>query len=178
MANQTVNLPSRTLVGRLASCRVVLWALGTHGPRLVEIVTGPFGQTLPARITALFEPLIALLVEVLAEARDLLIASDRKLRDRKAKATHYRRVRDSDFSALGGHVVGLRAIFRGAHGPETVEELGFALRTPQQPGELFEQAEHLTARLNEPDQDTFYGGDARGYIDYPFLDEGTSAFAA
>lgn len=26
------------------------------------------------------------------------------------------------------------------------------------------------ATLNEPDQNTFYGGDARGYTDYPFLD--------
>lgn len=26
------------------------------------------------------------------------------------------------------------------------------------------------AALNEPDPDTFYGGDARGYIDYPFLE--------
>ena len=27
------------------------------------------------------------------------------------------------------------------------------------------------APLNEPDQDTFYGGDERGYTDYPFLDQ-------
>jgi N-ethylmaleimide reductase len=27
----------------------------------------------------------------------------------------------------------------------------------------------LGAALNEPDQQTFYGGDARGYIDYPSL---------
>jgi N-ethylmaleimide reductase len=27
------------------------------------------------------------------------------------------------------------------------------------------------APLNEPDQSTFYGGDARGYTDYPFVDE-------
>jgi len=26
------------------------------------------------------------------------------------------------------------------------------------------------AQLNEPDQDTFYGGGAKGYIDYPFMD--------
>ncbi|MDR5858074.1 alkene reductase [Halomonas eurihalina] len=28
------------------------------------------------------------------------------------------------------------------------------------------------AALNEPDQDTFYGGNEQGYIDYPFLDNG------
>ncbi|MGQ7247299.1 alkene reductase [Halomonas sp. V046] len=28
------------------------------------------------------------------------------------------------------------------------------------------------APLNEPDYDTFYGGDEAGYLDYPFLDEG------
>ena len=27
------------------------------------------------------------------------------------------------------------------------------------------------APLNEPDQDTFYGGDEKGYNDYPFLEE-------
>jgi N-ethylmaleimide reductase len=26
------------------------------------------------------------------------------------------------------------------------------------------------APLNEPDPNTFYGGDERGYIDYPFLE--------
>lgn len=36
----------------------------------------------------------------------------------------------------------------------------------------------LDASLTEPDQTTFYGGDERGYIDYPFLDEAASAFAA
>ncbi|EAU42764.1 NADH:flavin oxidoreductase/NADH oxidase [Fulvimarina pelagi HTCC2506] len=29
----------------------------------------------------------------------------------------------------------------------------------------------LDAPLNEPDKDTFYGGDEKGYIDYPFLSE-------
>ncbi len=31
----------------------------------------------------------------------------------------------------------------------------------------------LDAPLNKPDPATFYGGDERGYIDYPFLDEAT-----
>ncbi|MCB5198257.1 alkene reductase [Loktanella sp. TSTF-M6] len=30
---------------------------------------------------------------------------------------------------------------------------------------------NLDAALNEPDPDTFYGGDEKGYIDYPFLDD-------
>jgi N-ethylmaleimide reductase len=36
----------------------------------------------------------------------------------------------------------------------------------------------LNAPLTEPDQATFYGGDERGYIDYPFLEEAAAAFAA
>ena len=36
----------------------------------------------------------------------------------------------------------------------------------------------LNAHLNEPDESAFYGGDERGYIDYPFLDEAAAAFAA
>jgi len=27
------------------------------------------------------------------------------------------------------------------------------------------------ADLNEPDRDTFYGGDEKGYIDYPFMEQ-------
>ncbi|PTX55914.1 N-ethylmaleimide reductase [Litoreibacter ponti] len=33
----------------------------------------------------------------------------------------------------------------------------------------------LGAELNEPDQDTFYGGDETGYTDYPFLDKSKAA---
>lgn len=36
----------------------------------------------------------------------------------------------------------------------------------------------LNAPLNRPDPATFHGGDERGYIDYPFLDESTEANAA
>ena len=35
----------------------------------------------------------------------------------------------------------------------------------------------LGAALNEPDRSTFYGGDERGYTDYPSLGERTSASA-
>jgi len=40
------------------------------------------------------------------------------------------------------------------------------LANPDLPNRFAQNAE-----LNEPDPDTFYGGDAEGYIDYPFLDE-------
>lgn len=32
------------------------------------------------------------------------------------------------------------------------------------------------ASLNQPDRNSFYGGDARGYIDYPFLSNGSKSF--
>ncbi len=149
MANKNVNLPSKMLMQRLASCRVVLWALVTHGPRLVEIFNGPLGRMLPDGLKQYIEQHVARLREVLAAARDMLIASDRDLRDQKALTTHYRRIRDRSFKALSPYVVGLRDIFRGACGPEVAEDVGFALRTPVQPGELHEQAQHLTARLSE-----------------------------
>ena len=34
------------------------------------------------------------------------------------------------------------------------------------------------AELNEPDEDTFYSGGAKGYTDYPTLDEAREAAAA
>ncbi len=149
MANKTVNLPSKMLMARLASCRVVLWALVTHGPRLVEIFNGPLGRMLPEGLKAYIEQHVAQLREVLVAARDMLITSDRDLRDQKALTTRYRRTRDAAFSALSPYVVGLRDTFRGACGREVATELGFASRTPEQPAELHEQAQHLTARLSE-----------------------------
>ena len=53
--------------------------------------------------------------------------------------------------ALSHNLVGLRDTFLGACGTEIAAQLGFALRTPQQPGELFEQAQHLVARLGDPE---------------------------
>ncbi len=150
MANQTVNLPSKMLMARLVSCRVVLWALVTYGPRLVEILAGPLGRSLPHGLRAYFEQHVATLREVLTAARDMLITSDRRLRDQKALTTRFRRIRDNAFKALSPYVVGLRDTFKGACGPEVAEEVGFAPRTPVQPGELHEQAAHLVARLDEP----------------------------
>ncbi|MCP3963622.1 MAG: hypothetical protein GY719_37780 [bacterium] len=108
MSNQTVNLPSRMLMLRLASCRVVLWALATHGPRLVEILNGPFGRLLPATLPEVLEPLLGQLAEVLRTARDFLIASDRDHRDQKTLLRKFRQLRDDAQEELNSYVVDLR----------------------------------------------------------------------
>ncbi len=151
MANQTVNSPSKMLMARLASFRVVLWALGTHGPRLVEIFNGPLGQSLPRDIRSIFELQISQLQKVLSAARDMLVTSDRKVRDQKALVIRFRRIRNDAEKALNPYVMGLKDTFRGACGREVTVDLGFALRIPEHPGELLEQAQHLTARLSESD---------------------------
>lgn len=69
----------------------------------------------------------------------------------KARATDAIADGDADFIAFGAPFIS---------NPDLVER--FALDAP----------------LTEPDRETFYGGDERGYIDYPFLDEAASAFAA
>ncbi len=153
MANKTVNLPLKSLMARLASSRVVLWALETHGPRLAEIFNGPLGRSLPEELREIFGQHVSQLRAVLASARDLMVTTDRNLRDQKALTTRYRRLRDEAFNQLSPAVAGVRDTFRGACGPEVVEELGFAVRMPVQAGELHEQAEHLTARLSEPDME-------------------------
>lgn len=150
MAKQPVNLPSKMLMARLASCRVVLWALETHGPRLEEILNGPLGPSLPEGLREYFEQHVRQLREVLAAARDLLIQSDRDLRDQNAEAIRHRRIRNKAFQALSPHVMGIKDTFRGACGAEITTELGFALRVPEQPAELHEQATHLLARLSGP----------------------------
>ena len=151
MANQSVNLPSRMLMLRLASCRVVLWALDTFGPELVGNLRGSSDRVLSRAIPRIVDPLMKMLAVVLRGARDQLIASDRALRDQTARTSGFRRLRDAAFKALGGHWQGLRDTVRGTYGAAAVEDLGFSLRMPQQPGILFEQSEHLAARLGAPD---------------------------
>lgn len=46
------------------------------------------------------------------------------------------------------------------------------LANPDLPGRFA-----ANATLNEPDSDTFYGGDKKGYTDYPFMDESTKEVA-
>lgn len=69
-------------------------------------------------------------------------------------------------------------IINGGYGKETAEEaisgnaadlVAFGVPYLANPDlvERFRQ----NAPLNEPDEDTFYGGDERGYTDYPFLDQ-------
>lgn len=152
MAKSTVNLPTKSLMGRLASCRVVLWALVTHGPRLVEIFNGPLGRSLPAGLLGYFEQHIEQLREVLTAARELLIETERNLRDQKVKTTHYRRLRDEAFNQLSPWVMGIKDTFRGACGEAAALDLGFALRMPEQAAGLHEQAVHLMARLSSPQE--------------------------
>ncbi len=151
MANQTINRPTRMLMARLASCRVVLWALVTYGPRLAEVFNGPLGRSLPEGMRAGFDQHLTQQREVLSAARDLLIERDRDRRDQRALATHHRGIRDEAFKALSPWVAGIRDTFSGACGPAVAADLGFASRMPVQPGELHEHAEHLVARLSDPE---------------------------
>ncbi len=151
MAKQTANRPSKMLMARLASCRAVLWALATHGPRLVEIVNGHLGRSLTEGIWANFEQHLEQQRKVLSAARDLLVERDRNRRDQKALATHHRRIRDIAFNALNPYVAGIRDTFNGACGPKVTADLGFASRMPVRPDELYEHAEHLVARLSDPE---------------------------
>ncbi len=108
MANKTVNLPWKMLMQRLASCRVVLWALAMHGPRLVEIFNGRLGRMLPEGLREYLEQHVNQLRKMLTAARDLLIASDRDLRDQKALTSRHRRDRNAAFEALSPYVMGVR----------------------------------------------------------------------
>jgi N-ethylmaleimide reductase len=69
----------------------------------------------------------------------------------RPRADHAIAFRKADLVAFGAPYVA---------NPDLVER--FALRAP----------------LNRPDPSTFYGGDERGYIDYPFLDEAAPSVPA
>ncbi len=152
MANSTVNLPLKSLMARLVSCRVVLWALTTHGPRLSEISNGTLGPSLAKGMRQSFEQHMTQLQEVLATARDLLIVADRNLRDQKARTSGFRRIRDKAFKELSPWVKGIKDTFRGACGDDITVDIGFALRMPTQAADLHEQAVHLLDRLSSPEE--------------------------
>jgi len=70
-----------------------------------------------------------------------------------------------DFYVVNGGYDGLRGeeALRTGHADAVAYGRAF-LANPDLPRRL-----QLGSPLNEPDQQTFYGGDARGYTDYPCL---------
>lgn len=147
MANKNVNRPSKALIGRLVSSRVVLWALDTHGPQLMDRVADPAETLLATGSSEIFEPLVGHLSALLTEAKSQLTRADRQNRDQVARASMFRRLRNDAAKELAPLVAGLRDAFRGIFGPNAIEDLGFAVRQPERADELFEQAEHLLDRL-------------------------------
>lgn len=84
----------------------------------------------------------------------------------------------------GGDIQALRRLFRGTYIANNGYDRALAIETVERGradaiafGQLFianpdlVDRLRLNAPLNEPDQTTFYGGDARGYTDYPTLEK-------
>jgi len=85
-------------------------------------------------------------------------------------AREFRSVYRGNLMACGGYdgASARRAVARGE-----VDLVAFGklfIANPDLPRQL-----RLNAPLNEPDPETFYGGDERGYTDYPTLDEHVAA---
>ena len=98
-----------------------------------------------------FATTLELFTKKLVTSRDLMVDTDRAYRDQRARETLVRGRRDQHLGAVNSAVVNLRRAFTGVYRDEMVAEVGFARRTPQQAGELLEQATHLATRLRDPE---------------------------
>ena len=148
-----VNLPLKTVTDRMKSCRAVLWAIEAHGGHLAELLGESFGPLLEDGQAMPFDVQLELFRKKLTQDLDLLVASDRAYRDQRTVESVVRSRRDEQAARVNSAVVGLRQAFTGIYSEDRLGELGFARRTPQQPGELLEQAIHLVARLSDPELD-------------------------
>ncbi len=148
-----VNLPLKSVTDRIRSSRAVLWAIETHGHRLVEILGEFFGSLLEEGEAIPFEAQLALFKKKLILIRDRLVSTDRAYRDQKASESLVRGKRDEGAAQVNSDIVGLRQAFSGIYSDAKLAEFGFARRTPQQPAELLEQASHLIVRLDSPELD-------------------------
>ena len=148
-----VNLPLKAVTDRIQSCRAVLWAIDTHGDRLVDILGESFDPLLGEGQVMPFETQLELFKKKLILDRDQVVTSDRAYRDQKARESLSLAWRDDQVERVNSGVVGLRQAFTGIYSDKKLAEFGFARRTPQRPGELLEQASHLASRLGDPDLD-------------------------
>ena len=148
-----VNLPLKSVTDRIQSCRTVLWAIDTHGDRLIDNLGESFDLLLEEHQVTPFETQLALFKKKLILSRDHLITCDRAYRDQRAQETLFRARRDDQVKVVNADVVGLHRVFTGNYSDAKLAGFGFARRVPQQPGELLEQASHLATRLCDPDLD-------------------------
>ncbi len=148
-----VNLPLKTVTDRIQSCKTVLGALDAFGDRLVGELCGSFDPLLADGQVTPFETQLELFKKKLTLDLDAVVSSARAYRDQRARETLFRGRRDKQVTEVNSDVVGLRRAFTGIYSEEKLAEFGFARRTPQQPGELVEQATHLVTHLDDPDLD-------------------------
>ena len=150
MLNKILNVPSTMVADRMKSCEVVLWAIVTHGPLMVELLSGQFvphleeGQVMP------FEMQLRLFEKELTRLRDRLHSVEREHRAQKVRETRARGRRDEVITEVNAKVARLRKLFSGAYDDDQLAEVGFARRNARPPEELLEQAAYLAARLGEP----------------------------
>lgn len=151
MRTKTVNQPSKMVTDRMQSCEAVLWALETHGARLVEILGEQFAPFLGEGLAMPFETQLELFKNRLTHDRDELVEASRELRIESARETNIRSARDAEMKVVFNRVVRLRRLIQGAYDDEQLNDLGFTRQTSQLPAELLEQAVHLSRLLRAPD---------------------------
>ncbi len=167
MIPKTVNLPLKMVTNRVKSTRAVTWALDTFSEDLLEKLEQIFGPLLEEGQVTNFDTQLTLFKKRLNVGCEAVIATDRAYRDQRARETKFRVQRNEDLAEVNSKVVVLRQAFGGIYSDEKLAEMGFARRTPQQSGELWEQATHLAIRLSEPDFD-LSGAQVDGFeIDLP-----------
>lgn len=148
-----VNLPLKSVSGRVRSCHDVLGAIETFGDQMSGTLGEDFAPFLPEGQVMPFQATLELFAGRLSASSQRMVETDRAYRDQRTRETLFRGRRDDAASEVNDDVVGLRKAFGGIYREEKLAEVGFARRTPQSPGELLEQATHLATRLQDPTLD-------------------------
>lgn len=150
MLNTILNVPSTMVAERMKSCGVVLGAIETHGPQMVEILSGQFGPHLEEGQVMPFEMQLQLFEKELTRLRDRLHSAEREHRIQKVEESLTRGRRDKAITEVNAKVARVRRLLGGAYDDDQLAEVGFARRNARQPEELLEQAAHVAARLGDP----------------------------
>ncbi len=147
MLNKTLNQPSTMVAARMKSCDVVLSAIETDGPRMIDHLGEKYSSHLEDGQVMPFETQLQLFEKELIRLRDELREAERRNRDQKARETKARGQRDADVKLVNAKVGRVRKVFTGVFDDQQAAEIGMARRNARDSEVLLEQAATLAANL-------------------------------
>ncbi len=147
MLTKTLNQPSTMVTARKKSCDIVLSAIETDGPQMVDVLGGQYSLHLDEGQVMPFETQLQLFTKELIRLRNELHESERRNRNQIARETKARGQRDADVQLVNAKVGRARKVFTGVFDDQQAAEIGMARRNARDSEVLLEQAATLAAHL-------------------------------